>query len=68
MLAIGSIMAANITGTNTWSGSPIAVGALGTALASWPLASLMGRFGRRPGLALGYGLAVVGALLGMLGG
>jgi MFS family permease len=67
MLAIGSIMAASITGTNTWSGLPIAVGALGTALASWPLSSLMSRFGRRPGLALGYGLAVVGALLGMLG-
>jgi MFS family permease len=67
MLAIGSIMAASITGTNTWSGLPIAVGALGTALASWPLASFMSRFGRRPGLALGYGLAVVGAVLGMLG-
>lgn len=67
MLAVGSIMAASITGTNTWSGLPIAVGALGTALASWPLASLMNRFGRRPGLALGYALAVVGAVLGMLG-
>jgi MFS family permease len=66
MLALGSIMAASITGTNTWSGLPIGVGALGTALASWPLASLMNRAGRRPGLALGYGLAVVGAVLGML--
>jgi MFS family permease len=67
MLAVGSIMAASITGTNTWSGLPIAVGALGTALASWPLSSLMSRFGRRPGLSLGYGLAVLGAVLGMLG-
>jgi MFS family permease len=66
-LAVGSIMAASITGTNTWSGVPIAVGALGTALASWPLARLMDRSGRRPGLALGYGLAVVGAVLGLLG-
>jgi len=66
-LAVGSIMAASITGTNTWSGVPIAVGALGTALASWPLARLMDRAGRRPGLALGYGLAVVGAVLGLLG-
>ena len=56
-LAVGAIMAASITGTNTWSGVPIAVGALGTALASWPLARLMDRAGRRPGLALGYGLA-----------
>jgi len=67
VLAIGSILAASITGTNTWSGLPVAVGALGTALASWPLARLMARSGRRPGLALGYSLAIVGALLGMAG-
>jgi MFS family permease len=66
-LAVGSIMAASITGTNTWSGVPIAVSGLGTALASWPLARLMDRAGRRPGLALGYGLAVAGAVLGLLG-
>ncbi len=66
-LAVGSIMAASITGTNTWSGVPVAVGALGTALASWPLARLMERAGRRPGLVLGYWLAVVGAGLGLVG-
>ena len=66
-LAVGAILAAAITGTNTWSGLPVAVGALGTALASWPLARYMGRAGRRPGLALGYGLAVAGAVIGMLG-
>jgi MFS family permease len=66
-LAVGSIMAASITGTNTWSGLPISIGALGTALASWPLARLMDRYGRRPGLALGYALAVVGAVVGMMG-
>jgi MFS family permease len=65
-LAVGSIMAAAITGTNTWSGLPVALGALGGAVASWPLARLMGRLGRRPGLTLGYLLAVAGAGLGML--
>ena len=40
---------------------------VGTTLASWPLARLMARSGRRPGLALGYGLAVIGALLAMIG-
>src|SRR5919108_738756 len=65
-LAVGSIMAAAITGTNTWSGLPVALGALGGALASWPLARLMDRVGRRPGLTLGYVLAVAGAGLGML--
>jgi MFS family permease len=66
-LAVGAIMAASITGTNTWSGMPVAVGALGAALASWPLSRLMQRSGRRPGLALGYGVAVIGAMLGMVG-
>jgi len=66
-MAVGGIMAAEITGTNTWSGVPVGIGALGTALASWPLARLMARSGRRPGLALGYGLAVLGAALGMAG-
>jgi MFS family permease len=67
LMAVGSIMGAGITGTNTWSGLPVAVGGLGAALGSWPLARLMDRFGRRPGLVLGYALAVVGAMLGMLG-
>ena len=66
-MAVGGIMAAEITGTNAWTGLPIAVGALGTALASWPLAAFMSRAGRRPGLVLGYGLAVGGAALGMGG-
>src|SRR2546428_9816990 len=65
-MAVGAIMAAAITGTNTWSGLPVGVGSLGTALASWPLSRLMARFGRRPGLALGYSLPVVGAALGIL--
>jgi len=66
-LAVGSIMAAAITGTNVWSGMPVAISALGGACASWPLSRLMQRMGRRPGLALGYGLAVIGAVLAMLG-
>src|SRR5687767_14743001 len=66
-LAVGSIMAATITGSNTWSGLPVAVGSLGAALASWPLARLMARSGRRPGLALGYAISVVGAALGVIG-
>src|SRR5881396_960291 len=65
-MAVGSIMAAGITGTNTWSGLPVAIGALGTALASWPLARLMDRSGRRPGLVLGYALSLGGAVFGMV--
>src|SRR5439155_11801799 len=49
------------------TGLPVALGALGTALASWPLARFMARAGRRPGLVLGYALAVVGTALGLVG-
>src|SRR5438105_8118339 len=66
-MAIGSIVAADLTGTNTWAGLPVAVGALGTALASLPLARLMGRFGRRPGLVLGYAVAILGGGLALVG-
>ena len=66
-LAVGSIVAADITGSNTWSGLPVATAALGAALASLPLSRLMGRHGRRPGLALGYGLAVLGSILSLGG-
>ena len=66
-LAVGGIMAAEISGSNLWSGLPVAVGALGAAAASWPLARLMARLGRRPGLALGYGIAVIGAVLSIVG-
>ena len=65
--AVGSIVAADLTGDNTLSGVPVAIGALGGALASVPLSWLMARAGRRPGLALGYAVAVVGAFLGMAG-
>src|SRR5262245_65207285 len=67
IMAVGGIMAAAITGTNKWVGVPVGLGALGAALAAWPLSRLMGRFGRRPGLTLGYSIAVVGAVLGMAG-
>jgi MFS family permease len=67
IMAVGGIMAAAITGTNNWVGVPVGLGALGAALAAWPLSRLMGRVGRRPGLAIGYGVAVVGAVLGMAG-
>src|SRR2546426_11122674 len=66
-MAVGAIMAAAITGTNTWSGLPVAIGSLGTAPASYPLSRLMARFGRRPGLTAGYSLAVARAALGMVG-
>ncbi|HYE90122.1 MAG TPA: MFS transporter [Terriglobales bacterium] len=66
-LAVGAIVATELAGSR-WSGLPVALGALGAALASWPLARLMDRTGRRRGgLALGYGIAVIGAALSVIG-
>ena len=66
-LAIGSIVAAEITGSNTWSGVPVGMAALGAALSSLWLSRMMARLGRRRGLALGYQLAVLGSGLSMAG-
>jgi MFS family permease len=66
-LAVGSIVAADITGSNTWSGLPVGTAALGAALSSLLLSRMMQRVGRRRGLALGYQLAVLGSGLGMAG-
>jgi MFS family permease len=66
-LAVGSIVAAEITGSNLWSGLPVGTAALGAALSSLWLSRLMARLGRRRGLALGYQLAVLGSGLGMAG-
>jgi MFS family permease len=67
-LAVGGIMAAEITATNLWVGLPVAVASLGTALGSWPMSQLMARTGRRrPGLAFGYALAMLGATISMGG-
>src|SRR3989442_131268 len=67
-MAVGSIMAAGITGTNTGSGLPGAIGALGSALASWPLARPIDRSGRRPGPVPGHPLPLRRARVGMVGG
>ena len=52
--------------SDAWSGVPVAVGALGAALGELAVIASHGGALRPPaGLALGYGLAVVGAGLGM---
>ena len=66
-LAVGGVVAVEVSGTAATSGLPVSVAALGTAIASLPLSWLMARRGRRSGLALGYALAVVGSMLCLVG-
>ena len=59
--ALATLVAADALGA-TWSGAPNTAGVLGTAVGTLTLAGVMARRGRRAGLALGYGIAILGAL------
>jgi MFS family permease len=55
-----AVAAREITGSAQLSGIPSAFGTLGTAVGIGVLSALMARRGRRPGLLLGYALAIAG--------
>ena len=58
-----AVLAEEITGSDTLAGLAAACLSLGSALAALPLANMMARRGRRPGLLLGWVLAAAGSLL-----
>jgi len=60
---VSSIAAQHIAGSTAWSGAPGAAVVLGAALGAVTLSQVMVRAGRRVGLAAGYGVGVVGALV-----
>jgi MFS family permease len=60
---VATIAAKDIAGTSAWSGAPGAAVVLGAAAGAVSLSSIMVRRGRRFGLAAGYILGVVGALV-----
>jgi MFS family permease len=62
-VTIGTLVAQDLLGSTTLAGVPSATVVLGASAGSILLSSLMARRGRRPGLVLGYAVAVVGALL-----
>lgn len=61
MLAVGALIALDLSGSDTWSGMATTMITLGAAVFALPLAGTAARRGRRPGLTLGW-------LLGALGG
>ncbi|WP_236567762.1 MULTISPECIES: MFS transporter [unclassified Nocardiopsis] len=61
MLAVGALIALELTGSDAWTGAATTMITLGAAVFALPLATLAARHGRRPGLAAGW-------LLGALGG
>jgi MFS family permease len=63
-VTVATIVATQITGgTTAWSGAPGATVVLGSAAGAVSLSALMVGRGRRVGLAAGYAVSVVGAIL-----
>ena len=61
-IAVGSLLAEQVSGSAKYAGLGGTFQVLGAALVAVPMARLMAARGRRPGLALGYGVAAVGAV------
>ena len=68
VIAIVGLLAAEMTGGDTFAGIPGAAATIGTAIAATPLALRSKRRGRRNGLRLGYLIGLSGAALGLVGG
>ena len=64
--SVTALLADDITGSKTLAGLAAASLSIGAAIASFPLARIMARSGRRPGLLTGYVLASIGAFLAVL--
>ena len=61
--AVGALLAADVSGSETWAGLGGTAQTLGGALAALVVARVMAAKGRRPGLTTGYLMAIVGGLV-----
>ncbi|MDD7943570.1 MFS transporter [Microbacterium sp. NE2HP2] len=66
-ISLGAVITERLTGDEALAGLPTAAVTLGAALLAMPLASFASRSGRRPALALGMLLALVGVVLVVFG-
>jgi MFS family permease len=62
-VTIGAIASAQLGGSIALAGLPTTVVLIGAAMAAYPAGRFMQRFGRRPGLALGFLFGMIGMLL-----
>ncbi|HEU4568774.1 MAG TPA: MFS transporter [Marmoricola sp.] len=67
-IAVAAILAEDVSGSESLAGLVQTCQVLGAAVASYALAAVMGRRGRRQGLVVGYGAGALGAGLCVLGG
>jgi MFS family permease len=61
-VTVGALLAADMLGTTGLAGLPSALFTIGSALAAAAVGRISHRYGRRPGLALGYAAGAVGSL------
>lgn len=61
-VAVGALLAEQVSGSAQYAGLGSTFQVLGAALLAIPMARLMAAKGRRPGLVLGYGVAALGAV------
>ncbi|MAP62815.1 MAG: MFS transporter [Microbacterium sp.] len=66
-ISLGAVLAAQISGDEAYSGLATAAVTLGTAAFAAPLAAFARRRGRRPALATGMAVALIGVLLVVVG-
>jgi MFS family permease len=62
-IAVGGLLAQQVSGSTSLSGLAQTMGVLGAALLAVPMAALARRRGRGPALATGYGFGLVGGAL-----
>ncbi len=67
-IAVAAVLARDVSGSEALAGLVQTVQVAGTAVASYLLARVMGRRGRRTGMVVGYLLGGLGALCFVLGG
>ncbi len=61
-VTVGGLLAEDMLGTESVAGAPTALFALGAALTAFLVGRFTQRFGRRTGLALGFGAGGIGAI------
>ncbi|MFE1785060.1 MFS transporter [Streptomyces sp. NPDC059506] len=65
-VALAALLARDLSGSDAMAGLAMTASVVGSAMAALPMAALMARKGRRPGLVLGYLTAAVGAVVVVL--
>jgi MFS family permease len=66
IFALLAIVATRLSGTESAAGLPSSTLIFSQAFAAFPIALVMGRYGRRLGLTVGYTLAALGGLVGVI--